>query len=107
MVGLLGRAGRKLFVFPYPQGVAAVLGERMAHWAGIAGASGAEGTRSDDASCVVAAYVARRRFGNGASEAAALGYRSHGGGHNALLRVNAVGSLSGAIETICRTLANN
>ncbi len=46
------------------------------------------GTRSDDASRAVAAYLARRHFGYSAADVAtALGYRSHGGVRNALLRI--------------------
>jgi hypothetical protein len=46
------------------------------------------GVRSDDAARAVAAYLARRHFGYTAGTvAAALGYRSHGGVHNALKRL--------------------
>jgi len=50
--------------------------------------SWAVGTRSDDASRAVAAYLAHRRLGYAACEVAgALGYRSHGSVCNALARV--------------------
>jgi putative transposase len=46
------------------------------------------GRRVDDASRAVAAYLARRRFGYQAGEVAeALGYRGHGGVHNAVRRI--------------------
>ncbi|MBN1910695.1 MAG: transposase [Pirellulales bacterium] len=46
------------------------------------------GRRIDDASRAVAAYLARRRFGYPAHDVAqALGYRSHGGVHNAVRRI--------------------
>jgi len=48
------------------------------------------GRRVDDAGRAVAAYLARRHFGYRAKEVAAvLGYRSHGGVHNAVARVEA------------------
>jgi hypothetical protein len=51
------------------------------------------GTRSDDASRAVAAYLARRRFGYRAKAVAeALGYRSHGSIHSAIARVESSGS---------------
>jgi REP element-mobilizing transposase RayT len=75
---------------------------------GRAADSWAEGTRSDDASRAVAAYLARRRFGYSAREVAeALGYRSHGSVRNALLRVEDAKSLSGMVETLHRRLAND
>jgi len=46
------------------------------------------GRRIDDASRAVAAYLARRHFGYPVREVArALGYRSHGGVHNAITRI--------------------
>jgi REP element-mobilizing transposase RayT len=51
------------------------------------------GTRSDDASRAVAAYLARRRFGYPAGTvASALGYRSHGSIHSAIARVECGGA---------------
>jgi hypothetical protein len=66
------------------------------------------GTRSDDASRAVAAYLARRRFGYSAIEvAAALGYRSHGSVRSAVLRVEAGKGLSATAEKLRRKLAND
>jgi REP element-mobilizing transposase RayT len=67
-----------------------------------------EGTRSDDASRAVAAYLARRRFGYSAGEvAAALGYRSHGSVRNAVARVEAGTGLLTDIEKLFRPLTND
>jgi REP element-mobilizing transposase RayT len=60
--------------------VAAHFGHDLGEWQ--------PGRRVDDASRAVAAYLARRRFGHpAAAVAAALGFGSHGGVHNALKRV--------------------
>jgi hypothetical protein len=68
----------------------------------------AEGMRSDDASRVVAAYLARRRFGYSAREVAdALGYRSHGSVRNALLRVEAMPHRSSPIDLLYGRLSND
>jgi putative transposase len=70
--------------------------------------SWAEGTRSDDASRAVAAYLARRRFGYAACEVAeALRYRSHGSVRNALARVESDASLARTAEKLYGYLAND
>ncbi len=75
---------------------------------GRAADSWAPGTRSDDASRAVAAYLARRRFGYSACDVAeALGYRSHGSVRNAVTRVEAAAALSGPIEMLYKRLAND
>ena len=87
--------------------LAAIVGAVASHF-GCSVDSWAEGTRSDDASRAVAAYVARRRFGYGVREVAeALGYRSHGGVHNALLRVEGAPGLSASVKRICKRLVND
>ena len=67
------------------------------------------GTRSDDASRAVAAYLARRRFGYSAQEVAAwLGYSSHGSVRNALARVESGGThLLGVVEELTQRLTND
>ena len=70
--------------------------------------SWAEGTRSDDASRAVAAYLARRRFGYAACDVAeALGYRSHGSVRNALARVESDANLARTAEMLLGYLAND
>ncbi|MBN1590064.1 MAG: transposase [Pirellulales bacterium] len=62
------------------EAVAAHFGDDASRWQ--------PGRRVDDASRAVAAYLARRRFGYSASDVAqSLGYKSHGGVHNALTRI--------------------
>jgi len=85
----------------------AICGAVASHF-GRAAESWAEGTRSDDASRAVAAYLARRHFGYSARDvAAALGYRSHGSVRNALARVEGAAALSGAVQALYRRLAND
>ena len=64
------------------------------------------GRRVDDASRAVAAYLARRHFGYAAADvAAALGYRGHGGVHNAVARVEAGNDkLKKTVEKLSRKL---
>jgi len=64
------------------------------------------GRRCDDAGRAVAAYLARRHYAYPASQvAAALGYRGHGGVHNAVARVeSSANALRKAIKEIKRTL---
>jgi putative transposase len=64
------------------------------------------GRRVDDASRAVAAYLARRDFGyTAAAVAAALGYRGHGGVHNAVTRVETgTAKLKKTVETLSRQL---
>ena len=64
------------------------------------------GRRVDGAGRAVAAYLARRHFGYAVGEvAAALGYGSHGGVHNALNRIEAdSATLKRAIRKLVRTL---
>jgi REP element-mobilizing transposase RayT len=72
-------------------------------------ASWSAGTRSDDASRAVAAYLARRRFGYRAAEVADwLGYSGHGSVRNALARVESGGKdLLDVVEKLGRDLAND
>lgn len=79
---------------------AAHFGGEARRWSG--------GSRCDDVSRAVAAYLARRHFKYAAREtAAALGYRSHGGVHNALRRVEAaLPSLRTAMEKLHRRLGD-
>jgi len=81
--------------------VAAHFGHDAAQWQ--------PGTRSDDASRAVAAFLARRRFGYSASEVAeALGYRSHGSVRNALARIEAgEGRLCSTVDAIYRKLTSD
>lgn len=64
------------------------------------------GTRSDDASRAVAAYLARRRLGYSAGAVAtALGYRSHGSVCNALARIESGNEgLLGTVDRLYRKL---
>jgi chromosomal replication initiation ATPase DnaA len=63
------------------------------------------GTRTDDASRAVAAFLARRRYGYRAAEVAkALGYTSHGGVAMAIKRIE---SASPALRRQVRQLENN
>jgi len=66
------------------------------------------GHRSDDAAGAVAAYLARCRFGYGATEtAAALGYRDHSGVGRAAQRVTqSSASMRRTVEELERRLAN-
>jgi len=75
---------------------------------GRAAGSWTEGSRSDDASRAVAAYLARRRFGYSARDVAeALGYRSHGSVRNALARVEGAASLARPVEALYGKLVND
>jgi hypothetical protein len=67
------------------------------------------GTRNDDASRAVAAYLARREFGYSAAEVAqALAYRSHGSVRNAILRIEQGGTeLRRCLATLRAVLAND
>ncbi len=67
------------------------------------------GTRSDDASRAVAAYLARRHFGHSAADvAAALGYRSHGSVRNALLRIESANvNLLRTVKELYRKLTSD
>ena len=64
------------------------------------------GRRVDDASRAVAAYLARRCFGYSASQVAAvLGYRSHGGVSNAIVRIESAGpAIKRTAEKLARKL---
>ncbi len=76
--------------------VAAHFGHDTSHWKA--------GRRVEDASRAIAAYVARRHFGYPArAVATALGYGSHGGVHNALVRIESGPSaLRQTAEELCR-----
>jgi putative transposase len=64
------------------------------------------GRRVDDASRAVAVYVARRRFGySSKAVAACLGYRGHGGVHNAVARVeNGSAALKATVDRLTEAL---
>ena len=64
------------------------------------------GRRVDDASRAVATYLARRCFGYSASQVAAvLGYRSHGGVSNAIVRIESAGpGIKRTAEKLARKL---
>ncbi len=95
-------------LFDHPRPLLAAIGRVVASHFGCLADSWAEGTRSDDAGRAVAAYVARRRFGYGVREVAgALGYRSHGGVHDALLRVEGAPCLSASVERIYKKIVND
>ena len=81
--------------------VAAHFGRGHTRWA--------PGTRSDDVSRAVAAYLARRRFGYRARAVAqAFGYRSHGSVRNAVARIESANAdLLGTVAVLYRELAND
>ncbi len=64
------------------------------------------GRRCDNAGRAVTAYLARRHYAYPALQvAAALGYRGHGGVHNAVVRVeSSAGGLQATLEEIKRKL---
>jgi REP element-mobilizing transposase RayT len=67
--------------------------EEVGRHFGREGSGWSPGTRCDNASRAVAAYLARRCFGYGARAVAeALGYRSHGSIHSAIARIESGGS---------------
>jgi putative transposase len=81
----------------------------------VAGAFGADssrwsaGTRTDDASRAVAAFLARRRYGYRAAEVAkVLGYTSHGGVAMAVKRIESAGpALRRRVQQLEKNLTND
>lgn len=85
------------------------IAEAVADYFGRDVAAWSAGTRSNDASRAVAAYLARRRFGYRAGEVAEwLGYSGHGSVRNALARVESCGNdLLDVVDELARDLTSD